>query len=55
MSAMEGVGWMGVLAYGEAELGRPHIPAASVRAAAGHLHPPLKKVRPVELRFGLGL
>lgn len=41
VSAMEGVGWMSVLFYGEKNLGRKHIPAVNIRGAADHVHPPL--------------
>mmetsp|Transcript_31345 Transcript_31345/g.70421 ORF Transcript_31345/g.70421 Transcript_31345/m.70421 type:complete len:258 (-) Transcript_31345:416-1189(-) len=41
VSAMEGVGWMSTLYYGERYLGHRHIPAVNVRGAADHVHSPL--------------
>ena len=43
VSAMEGAGWMQVVALGEVYLNYSHIPAVNIRGAADYVTPPLRR------------
>ncbi len=43
VSAMEGAGWMQVVAIGEVYLNYSHIPAVNIRGAADYVHPPVRR------------